>query len=138
MIFVKFTVLFEDPFYIGIIEKQLNKDYYACRVVFGSEPSDALIYEFIKISYIKLKFNLAEKANKKSVQKKINPKRIQRVVSREIETTRSIKKAKDALKQSYESFKENKKADNSKIKAIKKQEKYEMMQLKKKEKKKGH
>ena len=51
---IKLTVLFESPFWIGIFEKEQDGQYFVARTVFGAEPRDFEIFEFIinKISSI--------------------------------------------------------------------------------------
>lgn len=40
-----FTVFFEDPFWVGVYEREEPGGLTACRVVFGAEPKDGEIYE---------------------------------------------------------------------------------------------
>ena len=35
-----FTVFFEDPFWVGVYEREEPGGLTACRVVFGAEPKD--------------------------------------------------------------------------------------------------
>ena len=42
-----FTLLFENPFWIGVFESECGKNYEVARVVFGPEPTDVQLYEFI-------------------------------------------------------------------------------------------
>ena len=42
-----FTVLFEDPFWIGLFELECENEYSICKIVFGSEPKDYDVYNFI-------------------------------------------------------------------------------------------
>ena len=49
-----FTLLFENPFWIGVFESECGKNYEVARVVFGPEPTDVQLYEFIlKIESLK-------------------------------------------------------------------------------------
>lgn len=43
----KFSVFFENPFWIGIIERQYKGTLKVCKITFGAEPKDAQIYEYI-------------------------------------------------------------------------------------------
>ena len=52
----KLTVYFEDPFWVGVFEKQDENGYAVARVVFGSEPGDAQLYEFIRQHYEEFRF----------------------------------------------------------------------------------
>ena len=42
-----FTVLFQPPFWVGIAERWEKEGYSAARVVFGAEPTDAQLYEWL-------------------------------------------------------------------------------------------
>ena len=44
---VKLTVYFEDPFWVGVVEEQFGNHVKACRHVFGAEPKDAEVMEFV-------------------------------------------------------------------------------------------
>ena len=43
----RFTVLFQPPFWVGIGERWTEEGYQAARVVFGAEPSDAQVYQWV-------------------------------------------------------------------------------------------
>ena len=62
---IKLTVLFDEPFWIGIFEKQDQDKIQICRVVFGQEPKDYEVYDFILERKIKLKEN---RENKKELK----------------------------------------------------------------------
>ena len=34
------TILFQDPFWIGLYEREEDGRYQVCRIVFGAEPRD--------------------------------------------------------------------------------------------------
>ena len=42
----RLNVLFDDPFWVGIFEREYEGRYEAARVVFGAEPKDYEVYEF--------------------------------------------------------------------------------------------
>ena len=44
-----FTVCFQPPFWVGIAERWTADGYEAARVVFGPEPSDAQIYQWLGV-----------------------------------------------------------------------------------------
>ena len=39
------TVLFENPIWIGLCEREADGLYEVCRTVFGAEPKDYEVYE---------------------------------------------------------------------------------------------
>ena len=54
-----FTVCFQPPFWVGIAERWTADGYEAARVVFGPEPSDAQIYQWLGVEWHKLQQALA-------------------------------------------------------------------------------
>lgn len=56
----RFTVLFQPPFWVGIGERWTQEGYQAARVVFGAEPSDAQVYQWVLTSWHSLPFTAAE------------------------------------------------------------------------------
>lgn len=49
-----FTVFFEDPFWVGVYEREEPGGLTACRVVFGAEPKDGEIYEWMLQNWAQL------------------------------------------------------------------------------------
>jgi hypothetical protein len=60
----KLTVLFEEPFWIGIFERSYAGQYEACKVTFGAEPKENELYEFILRHFNSLRFSPPVKASK--------------------------------------------------------------------------
>ena len=73
----RFTVLFQPPFWVGIGERWTEEGYQAARVVFGAEPSDAQVYQWVLTSWHRLPFTAAE-AGERPRAVPANPKRLQR------------------------------------------------------------
>jgi hypothetical protein len=43
-----FTIYFEDPFWVGVLEENYNKIHYMGKHIFGAEPSNSdLLYFYI-------------------------------------------------------------------------------------------
>ena len=55
----KLTVLFEEPFWIGIFEHISDGKLRVCKVTFGAEPRDYEVYDFILRNYDRLIFSPA-------------------------------------------------------------------------------
>ena len=53
------TILFQDPFWIGLYEREEDGQYQACRIVFGAEPRDQEVYLFLLEHWRKLRFSPA-------------------------------------------------------------------------------
>ena len=133
----KLTILFEDPFWIGLYERIYKNKLEVCKITFGKEPTDGEVYEFMLKNWRKLRFSPPVKGVK-PVKEKINPKRMQREINKAQKNTEIGTKSQQALKLQQEQIKDNKKA----IKKIKREEEvkrqFELRQKKKKQKHKGH
>ena len=92
----KLTVFFEAPFWIGVFERIERRKLSVCKVVFGAEPKDYEIWEFILKHYYDLKFSPAvETAIKQSAD---NPKRSSRNARKQVENIGIGTKSQQALK----------------------------------------
>lgn len=60
-----FLVFFEDPFWIGIVERISDGTMEVCRITFGAEPKDYEVYEWLLKNYDGLRFSPAVKAEVK-------------------------------------------------------------------------
>lgn len=132
----KFTVFFEEPFFIGVFEKTDGNKLSVCMITFGAEPTDAEIYTFILKYYNKLNFSKPVKTAQK--QKADNPKRRQRAARKQLEKTGIGTKSQQALQKQREEMKTERKQKNKKQKQSEKQRHFELKQQKKKEKHRGH
>lgn len=134
---ITLNVFYEDPFWVGVFEKTFGDSLEVARVVFGKEPKDAEVYQFILRHYNSVKFSSPIKeAN--TTSKRINPKRLQRKINDQIQNRGIGTKAQNALKLEYESNKKQRK-ETSKIKREEAEKlKFQLKQQKKKDKKRGH
>jgi hypothetical protein len=134
---IKLTVFFDEPFWVGIIERTDAGMLETSRIVFGAEPKDYEVYSYILEKYFKLHFSRPLKVETDQ-ERKINPKRLQRIARRETQDAGVGTKAQQAIKLEYEARKQ----ENKKLSKEKKEEHekliFEIRQEKKKEKKKGH
>ena len=106
-------------------------------MVFGVEPTDAQLYEFILKNFFSLSFGKSTSQNTLT-QKEIGYKRMQRKIKKE-QCKESIgTKAQNALKLQYESHKTEKKKQAKLKKEQEEELKFSLKQKKKKEKHKGH
>ncbi|MBY6950213.1 YjdF family protein [Clostridium botulinum] len=134
---IKLTVLFDEPFWIGIFEKQDQDKIQICRVVFGQEPKDYEVYDFILKNYYNLKFSNPI-AIDKNPKKEINPKRMQRKIKKTVQEDGIGTKAQQALKLDYENKKTERKIRSKEDREKLKKLKFEKRQQKKAKKKKDH
>ncbi|MGF7060704.1 YjdF family protein [Brassicibacter mesophilus] len=133
----EFTVLFEEPFWIGIFERTYDEEYEASRIVFGPEPKDCEVYDYILKEFNNIKFSSPISIEKKK-DRKINPKRLQRKIRKEIENKGVGTKAQLAIQLQYEINKLEKKKKSKEKKIEEQRQKFELKQKKKKDKRRGH
>lgn len=133
----KLTVFFEDPYWIGVFEREDISGYQVSRVVFGSEPTDAELYEFIKSEYRNLKFGKPI-AGQVKIERKKNFKRMQREVRKQVMEQGVGTKAQQAMKQALAETKQERRQDSRKRNREEERLQFELRQQKKKEKHKGH
>ena len=132
-----FTLSFENPFWIGFFEIECGKNYEVARVIFGVEPTDAQLYEFILKNFFSLPFGKST-LEKVSTQKDIGYKRMQRKIKKEQCKETIGTKAQNAIKLQYESNKTEKKKQAKLKKEQEEKLKFRLKHKKKKEKHKGH
>ena len=136
---IKLTVLFNDPFWIGVFEVTENDEYKVCKVTFGPEPKEEETYELILNKFYSLNFSNPISSLKNTfIEKKQNPKKLQRKIQKETDTKGIGTKAQIAMKLQHE---EGKLQRKKKSKEQKEQEEERRLYLKKKkklEKHKGH
>lgn len=132
----KLTIYFEYPFWVGVFEELDGDKLSACRMVFGAEPTDSEIYDFILKHYYNLMFSTPVKAEIK--QKADNPKRRQRNARKQLENTGIGTKSQQALQKQFEENKTEHKIKSREQREAEKQRQYELKQQKRKEKRRGH
>ena len=132
----KFTVFFEDPFWVGVIEKQEDGKLSVCKITFGAEPKDSEIYEFMLKHYADLRFSKPVAAEEK--QRADSPKRRQREAKKLLENVGVGTKSQQALQQQREAAKTERKQQSKEQRDAEKQRLFDIKQQKKKEKRRGH
>lgn len=133
----KLTVFYENPFWVGVFEREEGNKYQTSRVVFGPEPKDVEVYEFVLQNYSKLKFSRPVKSEVIK-EKKINPKRLQREVMKEQKNHGISTKAQETMRLELEMNKVERKHRSSTERELEKKRLFEKKQDKKKKKRKGH
>jgi len=131
-----FTVFFEDPFWVGVLEENYDNQNYMGRHVFGAEPSNSellqfYINEFDKIQKIKIgEANIETK--KLSFKKSLNKSK--KIQNKKITGTKS----QNLFQKAFEEIMDAKKKEHKIEEITNNEEKYKKKQEKKLEKKKGH
>lgn len=133
----RFTVFFEEPFWVGVFECESRKKYEVCKITFGAEPTDAEIYEFLQKRWNGIR-TVSCPRTASPAEKRKNPKRIQREISAVLHQKPAGTMAQNALKRSYEQNKLQKRAGVAERKRAEADYRFERRMLKKKEKRRGH
>ena len=66
----KLTVYFEEPFWVGVFERIEDGKLSVAKVIFGAEPKDYEVQEYIQKYYFSLKFSPAVETVVKDIIKK--------------------------------------------------------------------
>ena len=131
---VKLTVFFEDPFWVGVFERIENGKLSVCKTIFGAEPKDYEVWEFVLISYHQLKFSPPVAVTVK--REATNPKRIQREARKQSATGIGTK-SQQALQLLREENKLERKTVSREQREAEKQRQFELKQEKRKQKHRG-
>ena len=131
----RLTVFFEEPFWVCVFERISECRLSVCRIVFGAEPKDYEVYDFVLKNYYRLRFSPAVAADVREAGR--NPKRIQREVRKQVQNTGVGTKSQQALKLQQEQWKTERKTAGRKRREAEKERLFELKQQKKKEKHRG-
>ena len=74
-IFESLSVLFEEPFWIGVFETKSNGRISVCKVTFGAEPKDYEIWQYVNDHFYGLRFSSEVISEQKETVIR-NPKRM--------------------------------------------------------------
>lgn len=130
------TVFFENPFWIGIYERVTDGHLEVCKITFGSEPKDYEVYAFILQNWYCMSLSPPIAAGSFS-DTKINPKRMQRKIRKQLESRGTGTKSQQALKLQQEENKIIRKEKSRLQKAEEKQLQFQIRKQKRKEKHRG-
>ncbi len=97
---MKFTVFFDPPYWIGLLEVERDGCLYAARHVFGAKPQDEAIYIFVLRDLAALQNGMTVGVPRDPAHgpKQVNPKRRQREIRRELERQGVTHKAYEAVR----------------------------------------
>ncbi len=132
----KLTVYFEEPFWVGVFERISDGKLSVCKVTFGAEPKDYEVWGFILKHYSNLKFSPAVETEVK--QTADNPKRRQRNVRKQLQSSGVGTKSQQALQMQRELMKNERRQISKEQREAEKQRQFELKQQKRKEKHRGH
>jgi len=130
------TVLFEDPFWIGLFELADREGLRVCKVTFGAEPSEREIMEFIDRNGHRLRYSQAVDTST-TLENRKNPKRQLREARRQTIPQGIGTKSQQALRQQQEQNKTVRLQRSKAEREAEQQRRFELRQAKKKEKHRG-
>lgn len=133
---MKLTVYFDGQFWVGVIEQQTQRGFSALRHVFGSEPRDEELLDFIHHDLSRrLDALTAAVSWKERDVSRSNPKRIARLAAQEMRNVPVSTKAQEAMQAQRDAQKQ---ARNTQSKAEKEAEAERRFQLSREKAKKRH
>ena len=129
-----FTIYFEGPFWVGIYERTQNGSLEVCRVVFGAEPKDYEVYDFLLKYWGCMQFSPPVAAGQAPAEIR-NPKRARRTAKQSMTHKGTGTKAQQALQ--WELGKQERKENRKKESEEEKARRFALRQQRKKEKHRG-
>ena len=135
---MKLTILFNGQFWEGVVESNQDGCLKARRHIFGSEPKDAEVLDFVNRLALKLLEQSSSSVEVSPVEeKKLNPKRLAREVSKEMSVRGISTMAQEAIQRELELQKKEKKVRSSSEKEEEKEQKRLIARQKAKERHRG-
>ena len=132
------TIVFEPPFYKAIFERRFDSIYEVGQINLGpSEPKLALIYDLVLHHWNKVIFFQQNVCASSVSERRINPKRLQRLARKSIQYGVGTK-AQQTLKKQLEYQKVTRQHNRRTKKVLDQEKRYKLRQAKKIQKHKGH
>ena len=130
------TVYHDGQFWVGLAEHVEDGGYGAARIVFGTEPSDEEILQFVVSKWEKLSFFGGEPTEASKPAR--NPKRRAREAAKALKRPAMSTKAQQALVTQREAMKQESAHARSRRRAEEAEARFEQRKLKRKQKHRGH
>lgn len=131
------TVFFEAPFWVGLYERREAGHYRVCRIVFGPEPKDYEVLDYLLQNFHRLSFSPALPDGAGPAQAG-NPKRRQREIQRSLQRPAKSTKAQQALSLQREAGKERRRQSGRAAKEAEAERQFALRQQKRRAKHRGH
>ena len=130
------TVYHDGQFWVGLAEHVEDGTYGVARIVFGTEPSDEEILQFVTSKWAELAFFGGDHAETSKPAK--NPKRRAREAAKALKRPAVSTKAQQALANQRETMKRESARARSQRRADEAEARFEQRKLKRKQKHRGH
>ncbi len=135
---VKLTVLFDEPFWVGLYERETDGRYEVARIVFGAEPKDYEVQAWLLANAYTLRFSPSFESAKRISNERINPKRKQRQAARQLEATGVGTRAQQALSLLREQSAVQRREKTKELREAEAERQFQLRQHKRREKHRGH
>ena len=132
-----FTVLFQDPFWVGVAERWDGAGYRAAKVTFGAQPTDAEILQWLEHEWHRLRFSPPQRAEETARLGHQNPKRARREARRAAANAGIGTKAQQSLGRQREQRARDRQAQCRERRQDAEERKFLLRQQKKREKRRG-
>lgn len=136
MVSITLIVFFDDPFWVGLVERTDGARLVATRFVFGAEPSERQVYEWVLREMRGLRFSPSVEGENRRVVAK-NPKRRQRQAAQSIVKGVGTK-SQQALALGHELAKAERAQRRRQARTEEKERRFQLHEVKKKAKRRGH
>ena len=130
-----FTVCFDGQFWVGIVERVEDGALSSCRVVFGAEPSNEEVLDFVLREWARLPLGPAVACEERAMAR--NPKRRQRQAARELKQRGPSTRAQIALAKQRETLAQESAARDKERREDEKRQRFEQRREKAKRKRRG-
>ncbi len=130
------TVFFEDPFWVGVIERFDGGKLSVCKVTFGAEPRDCEVWALVLRHYRDFSFSTAVRTEARHTAD--NPKRRLRNARKQLQGSGIGTKSQQALQRQREEMKEERRQLSREEREAEEKRRFEIKQAKRREKKRGH
>lgn len=133
--YARVTVYFEDPFWVGVFEREWEGRLEACKHTFSAEPKDAEVYGLLLQRWRELAFSPPVDAPRRT--ESANPKRMQRSAAKSVHPAGVGTKAQQAVKLQQEQSKQLRRTGRRERDEAEEERRFQLRQAKKKEKHRG-
>jgi hypothetical protein len=133
-----FTIFFEDPFWVGVLESEDEGVLTVARYVFGAEPSNAELRFFMLYRFADMPRSSSPSGELGGRSESLrNPKRALRAAAREAKRSVSTK-AQAALSAAISELKTERKVSSRKERLAEAERRFELRSEKRKRRRAGH
>jgi len=133
----KLTVFFEEPFWVGLYEREEDGRYEVARVTFGAEPRDCEVYAYFLSGFHTLRFSPSVEAAAET-ERRVSPKRRQRLAQKAVEISGIGTKAQQALSLQREQGKLEHKTRSREQREAEAERRFQCKARRRREKHRGH